>query len=205
MIRTSDGSYVLVGSTISDSGYQQYVFFVKTETLEQPIHVEPLPTPDNSNSSNTNTNTDTQGQGSNQTQPNPSNSTTNGDNTKPVANAGSDQTVNKGTLVALDASASSSNNGISSYTWTFTDGTEKILTGINPSYTFSAPGVYTITLSVKDAAGNEATDTIVVTVSDAGASPSLLTIEEVVAGIAIAAALALLFVLRRKRTATQKN
>ncbi len=200
MIRTSDGSYAIVGSTRFEYARQD-VFLVKTETLEQPPQTTPLPTPSDSDS----TNPQTPGQTSNQTDSDTSDSTPGSDNTKPVANAGPDQTVAEGTRVTLDASASSDNVGILSYSWKFTDGTAKTLEGINPSYTFSAPGVYTITLSVKDALGNEATDVIVVTVSDAGVSPPLLTIGAVVAGIAIAAAVALLFVLRRRRTAMQKN
>ena len=89
-----------------------------------------------------------------------------GDNTNPTANAGSDQTVNEDTPITFDGSASSDNVGIVSYTWTFTDVTIKTLTGQKPSYTFNTPGVYTITLNVEDAAGNEATDTVAITVLD---------------------------------------
>jgi parallel beta-helix repeat protein len=88
------------------------------------------------------------------------------DVTKPTANAGSDKTVNEDTLVTLDASDSSDNVGIVSYTWTFTDVTVKTLTGAKPTYTFNTPGVYAITLNVTDAAGNWATDTVVITVLD---------------------------------------
>ncbi len=45
MIRTSDGAYALVGSTLFGSEYHQDVFFVKTETLEQPPQATSLPTP----------------------------------------------------------------------------------------------------------------------------------------------------------------
>jgi hypothetical protein len=86
------------------------------------------------------------------------------DTTKPKANAGQDKTVNEDTSATLDGSASSDNIGIASYTWTFKDGTDKTLMGVNPSYTFETPGVYTVTLTVKDQAGNSATDTVVVTV-----------------------------------------
>lgn len=88
------------------------------------------------------------------------------DTIKPVANAGSDQTVNEDAQITLYGKASSDNIGITSYTWTFTDTTAKTLTGVNPSYTFGNPGVYIITLTVKDAAGNEATDNVTVTVRD---------------------------------------
>ncbi len=196
MIRTSDGSYALVGETNFGGETHSDVFFVKTETLEQPLQVTPLPIPDSSDS----TSPETPGQTSNQTDSTPSDSTPGGNNTKPVANAGQDIVVNEGTLVILDASASSDDNGIVSYTWTFTDGTVKTLTGIKPSYMFSTQGAYTITLNVKDASGNEATDTIVVTVSGDRALPSSSLIGGAVAGIAIVALVAFLLLWRKRRT-----
>jgi len=88
------------------------------------------------------------------------------DITKPLANAGPDQTVNEDTQVTLDGTGSSDNVGITTYTWTFTDNTTKTVTGPKPTYTFNTPGVYTITLNVTDAAGNWATDTVTVIVLD---------------------------------------
>jgi hypothetical protein len=43
MVRTSDGGYAMVGSTMFGSEYHQDVFLVKTEPLEQPP--QPTPTP----------------------------------------------------------------------------------------------------------------------------------------------------------------
>jgi hypothetical protein len=197
MIRTSDGSYAIVGQTQFGSETHADVFFVKTETLEQPPKITPLPTP--ATSDPTTTPGQTSEPSSNQTQPT-SPDTQNGDNTKPIANAGPDQAVNGDTQVTLDGSASSDNIGIVSYTWTFTDVTTKTLTGANPSYTFSAPGVYTITLTVKDGTGNEATDTMLVTVSEPEAIPRLL-IGGAAAGIATVAVAAVLLIWRRRRTA----
>jgi PKD repeat protein len=89
------------------------------------------------------------------------------DTEAPVANAGADQTVDMGATVTLNASLSSDNVGIADYVWTFTyDGTEETLTGMVQSYAFELPGVYTVTLNVTDAAGNYATDTVVITVHD---------------------------------------
>jgi PKD repeat protein len=88
------------------------------------------------------------------------------DITKPVANAGLDRIVNEDTPITLDGSNSSDNVGITTYTWTFTDVTNKILTRETPSYTFNTPSIYTITLNVTDAAGNWATDTTIITILD---------------------------------------
>lgn len=91
------------------------------------------------------------------------------DTTKPVANAGQDQTVNVGVTVTFDAGGSTDNVGIVSYEWNFGDG--KTGTGITTSHTYTNPGTYTVTLTVKDAAGNTDTDSITITVLSAGAPP----------------------------------
>jgi outer membrane protein assembly factor BamB/plastocyanin len=88
------------------------------------------------------------------------------DKTTPTANAGLDQTVNEDTQVTFDGSASTDENSIASYTWTFTDITPQTLSGKNPTYTFVTPGTYIVTLKVTDAAGNWATDTTVITILD---------------------------------------
>ena len=88
------------------------------------------------------------------------------DTTPPGANAGPDQTVNEGATVTFDGTGSSDPpRGIASYSWTFNDGGPVTLTGASPSHTFSTPGMYTVTLTVTDASGNTATDTVVVTVA----------------------------------------
>ncbi len=86
------------------------------------------------------------------------------DSTRPTADAGSDQTVNVGTAVALDGSGSSDNVAVSAYAWTFTDTAPRILSGSKPMYAFNTAGMYIVTLNVTDAAGNWATDTLTVTV-----------------------------------------
>jgi len=91
------------------------------------------------------------------------------DTTPPVAHAGPDQTVDPDTLVTFDGSGSSDNIGITSYTWTFMDVTPQTLTSVNPTYTFVTPSTYTVTLKVTDAAGNSATDTVIITVLDVAA------------------------------------
>jgi len=91
------------------------------------------------------------------------------DFTKPTANAGPDQTVNEDTLVYFDGSNSTDNIGITSYTWKFTDGILRTLTGMKQNYTFANPGIYVATLNVTDSAGNYNTGTVTITVKDATA------------------------------------
>ncbi|MCK4481642.1 right-handed parallel beta-helix repeat-containing protein [Candidatus Bathyarchaeota archaeon] len=86
------------------------------------------------------------------------------DITAPIADAGPNQTVDEDTLVTFDGSASTDNIAITNYTWTFTDGTTKTLTGENSTYIFQTSGNYTITLNVTDAEGNGDTGTMTVTV-----------------------------------------
>jgi len=87
------------------------------------------------------------------------------DNDPPVANAGTDLSVGEGTVVTLDGSGSSDNVGAVNYTWKVSSGSgNATLYGVEPSYNFTIPGNYTIILTVRDAAGNEDTDTVVVSV-----------------------------------------
>ena len=86
------------------------------------------------------------------------------DMTMPTANAGEDQTVNVGATVSFDASASSDNVAIVSYEWDFGDGTTG--TGQATTHIYVDPGTYTVTLAVRDAAGNTDTDLLTVTVVD---------------------------------------
>jgi len=92
---------------------------------------------------------------------------TTGDFTDPVANAGPDQIVDEDTVVSFNGTASTDNVAIATYSWTFTVPTGAVtLTGTQPTYTFTTPGVYTVTLNVTDTAGNWVTDTMTVTVND---------------------------------------
>ncbi|HKZ94228.1 MAG TPA: PKD domain-containing protein [Candidatus Bathyarchaeia archaeon] len=89
------------------------------------------------------------------------------DITRPIANAGLNQTVRENTLVTFDATASSDNVEIASYTWAFSDvGIPQTLDGEKPTHTFETPGTYNVILNVTDTAGNWATNTITITVLD---------------------------------------
>ena len=88
------------------------------------------------------------------------------DTTNPIADAGDDQTVDQGDQVTFDGMSSTDNVGVDNYTWTFTDGGDHTLYGSTPTYTFNNAGAFTVTLTIKDAACNEHTDTMKVTVND---------------------------------------
>ena len=88
--------------------------------------------------------------------------------TRPVALAGSDQTVtdsdgSAAEMVNLDGSASHDPNGsIASYEWR--EGTTVIATGATAAVSFSI-GVHTVTLQVTDNDGESDTDIVIVTVN----------------------------------------
>lgn len=86
------------------------------------------------------------------------------DATIPKADAGSDQIVDEDTVITLDGSRSTDENGIIDYIWILPDGIT--LSGRIVNYMFEKPGTYLITLKVTDSAGNYATDDVVVTVLD---------------------------------------
>ena len=85
------------------------------------------------------------------------------DNVMPVAEAGEDQSIAIGVAVWFDGTRSKDNNRISEYLWDFGDGATS--TQAQPSHVYTEPGEYTVTLTVKDPAGNSASDTLTVTVN----------------------------------------
>ena len=87
------------------------------------------------------------------------------DRTAPVAAAGADRLIPPGTTVTFDGSGSTDANGIANYTWTFTDGTPRVLYTVFPSYTFNNLGSFLVTLTVADPAGNTGTDSLYVNVT----------------------------------------
>ncbi len=88
------------------------------------------------------------------------------DTTKPVADAGPDQTVFQGDTVYFDGSGSSDNIGVVNYTWTFDDGGIQTLYGVGPNYTFNNAGAFIVTLNVTDADGYWTVNTVLITVTD---------------------------------------
>ena len=111
----------------------------------------------------------------------------------PEADAGPDQSVHVGTPVIFNASGSSDNVGVVSYEWDFGDGTTS--TGVIVNHTYTESGTYTVTLTVKDAADNGDTDTVIVIVKADPYFPIWIVCIIVAAGII---AVAGLFIWKRK-------
>ncbi len=94
-------------------------------------------------------------------------------NDAPTANAGTDQTVNEGDTVILDGSGTDIDaDDTLTYAWTQTDGTTVTLSDATAaSPTFTAPtrqtdnGALVFKLTVTDARGQTATDTVTITVT----------------------------------------
>ncbi len=82
----------------------------------------------------------------------------------PQARGGADQTVGQGVGVAFNASASTDNLGIASYSWDFGDGTRAVTPAANHAYT--TPGSYVATLTVTDYSGNTNSASVHITVQD---------------------------------------
>ncbi len=84
-----------------------------------------------------------------------------GSNQPPLANAGADFSVVKGSPAQFDGSQSSDPDGsIVSYSWS------NGLSGVKPSFTYTTEGQYPVTLTVTDDKGATASDVVTVTVTD---------------------------------------
>lgn len=90
------------------------------------------------------------------------------DVTDPIANAGSDATIEQGTLLTLNATGSVDNVGVVEWVWTIeTSGEPRVVQGSIIEHLFEGLGTFKVVLTVSDAVGNMDTATIVVTVIDA--------------------------------------
>jgi parallel beta-helix repeat protein len=115
------------------------------------------------------------------------------DKARPTADAGGNKTVSLARPITFDAGRSTDNVGIIAYFWDFGDGTRD--TGIVVTHTYNNKGMYTVTLTVKDAADNSDTDTVAITVGSDD-PPVLWIVVPVCIGLV---ALASLFWKRRVR------
>jgi PGF-CTERM protein len=86
------------------------------------------------------------------------------DETAPTADAGSNQTISLSDPVVFNGSDSTDNHLIASYQWALDNG--KTATGEEVVYSYSETGTYNVTLTITDEAGNKATDTATITVTD---------------------------------------
>jgi len=95
----------------------------------------------------------------------------------PVANAGIDKTVTVGSSVTFDASASTDDKGIASYSWDFdlSNGITAEATTITASKVYTTAGTYTVSLTVTDTAGQKSTDTVQVVVNSAASTGSTVS------------------------------
>jgi len=117
----------------------------------------------------------------------------------PSANAGPDVNISQGATWIFNASGSVGYAEIVNYTWTFTySGNPIRLFGVAPSFKFDVPGVYNLTLTVRDAENNTDQDWLIVIVSPASDSSLLLIAAAIL--IAISSVVIILFMRKRRRS-----
>jgi len=125
------------------------------------------------------------------------------DLTDPVANAGQDLTAFVGENIEFDGSASYDNTGITSYKWDFGDGNQYILPydeGQSPYHSYDSPGTYNVTLTVTDAVGNFASDSITVKILDPNPVTNLDIVAIIIAtGFVISIVVFAIFLSRKNR------
>lgn len=117
-----------------------------------------------------------------------------GDASEPGAPvAGFDYTVDNDTLTVTFTDTSSDDGEIVSHAWAFGDGTTS--DEANPVKTYDAPGVYSVSLTVTDDAGNTHTRTQQVEVGDLGPDATELLNRTPVPGLSGAAGAELLYAI----------
>lgn len=96
------------------------------------------------------------------------------DKVAPTPDAGPDASYIEGDQATFDGSASTDNEGIANWTWTFTwGGTDEELDGETATFTFGTTGGVTVTLTVTDLAGNTAIDEVVLAIEVDNQAPTL--------------------------------
>ena len=109
------------------------------------------------------------------------------DNVLPVADAGPNQSVLAPATVTFDGTGSHDDWGSVNCTWTFVyDSVPVTLWGPSPTFDFTLPGIYVITLNVTDHVGNYNTTTVTIEVSEV--IPEFTSIFPVIVGLMAAIA-----------------
>jgi len=93
------------------------------------------------------------------------------DITPPSADAGPDQVKNAGVICTFDGTGSTDNVGVVNYTWSWTEGGVHYAYGVHGTAVFYSAGVFTVTLTVRDAVGLTDIDTMTVTVTVVDVTP----------------------------------
>jgi len=113
----------------------------------------------------------------------------------PTANAGPDQTVQIGNQTILDAGASRDDTGIARFSWNMGDGIT--VPSLRVAHVYERVGVYNVTLTVEDGAGNKAYDYVTVIVQE---KPYLFpTTEVLIVGLVVVALLLTAWALSKRR------
>lgn len=98
---------------------------------------------------------------------------------KPVAYAGSPQTVNEGTQITFNGSKSVPTEENLTFVWSFFDEDPKTLEGMIAFYTFEIPGTYNVTLTVENSKGGQSNATVSITVRDVTPPIAVIVIKNV--------------------------
>ena len=135
--------------------------------------------------------------------------TSGGDTTPPVAEAGGPYQATLGVPITLDGSRSTDGIGIVNWTWTVeVDGLTITVYGPTPTYSFAVEGDFNATLVVRDGAGNVAIDTAQVQVrppSGNGGTSSPVWLWGVLIAVVVVLAIVLFILFRRRKRKNQQT
>ena len=130
------------------------------------------------------------------------------DTVAPVARGVGDRTVDEGQALFFDASGSTDNVAVVSYSWDLGDGTMSAAASV--SHVYASPGTYAVTLTVSDGAGNTDMESMSITVQAVSPKSSELlamiqTLAAVVSILAIALAVVGYIAFKQRRQGRPPN